>query len=145
MQLRLMSVIGILLLAGCASSEPQNVSYAPLAAAVPAAPAAGVVAPPPIDAARMPVASAAPLSAASPASLNAPAPVDASAPVVPKALQDQTGLMPPTGDGAVPAAVLPPGATNCSTVDGVTLCDAPADAITTDPITSSDDDAYNTN
>jgi len=138
----------LLLLVGCASSEPQNASYAALPAAAPVAPAVGVVAPPPLEAAPMPVASAAPMTSpapiASPASLNAPAPVGASAPVIPKALQDETGLLPPTSNGAATEPVLPPGATNCSTVDGVTLCDAPADAITTDPITSSDD-AYNTN
>jgi hypothetical protein len=97
----------------------------------------------------MPVASAAPMTsavpAASPASLNGPAPVDASAPVIPKALQDETGLMPPTGDGAATEAVLPPGATNCSTVDGVTLCDAPPDTSTDNLNLSGDDDGYNTN
>jgi hypothetical protein len=50
----------------------------------------------------------------------------------------------PSGEATAPAAAVPPGATNCSTVDGVTLCDAPVDAITEDANTFGDDE-YNTN
>jgi len=48
----------------------------------------------------------------------------------------------PPGEAAAEAVAVPPGATNCSTVDGVTLCDAPTDASAEDPGT---DDPYNTN
>lgn len=53
----------------------------------------------------------------------------------------------PPGEAAAPAAAVPPGATNCSTVDGVTLCDVPADATGGDPAadTYGSDDTYNTN
>ncbi len=149
---RLMSALCVLLV-GCASSEPQNVSYAqpdtaaPVApataapgapaTAAPVAPAVGVVAPPGLDAASVPVVATAPVTPA--ASAASQAVVDAPGPAIPTAVQDQTGLVAPTGDGAVPVAGIPPGATNCSTVDGVTLCDAPA--------TSSEaaDDSHHTN
>ena len=82
MILRPMSALCILILAGCTSSEPQTVTYAPL-----------------VDA-------AAPM----PAPLPDPAP------------HDQAGQFPP-GDAELATAYQP----GCSTVDNVTLCDAPAD------------------
>lgn len=115
MPLRLMPALSVLLLAGCTSSEPQNAAYAPLAPA------------PSMQAA--PVASAPALQAA-------PA-VTPAAPPVPE-LQSQQTAFPPSDPAGLPqadtaaAAILPPGATNCSTVDGVTLCDAPADPSTDD-------------
>jgi hypothetical protein len=81
MPLRLTPALCILLLAGCTSSEPQNVSYAPV--------------------------------------VEQPATV-VGAPTVPAAY-DQMGQTP---QGVAGPAVLQPG---CSTVDNVTLCDAPSD------------------
>ena len=81
MPLRLTPALCILLLAGCTSSEPQNVSYAPV--------------------------------------VEQPATV-VGAPTVPAAY-DQMGQ---TQQGVAGPAVLQP---SCSTVDNVTLCDAPAD------------------
>jgi hypothetical protein len=48
----------------------------------------------------------------------------------------------PPGEAAAPAVAVPPGANNCSTVDGVTLCDAPAEVGIED---SGSDDANYTN
>lgn len=81
MLLRLTPGLCILLLAGCTSSEPQNVSYAPV--------------------------------------VQEPAAV-VGAPTVPAAY-DQAEQAPL--DVAGPAALQP----GCSTVDNVTLCDAPYD------------------
>ena len=82
MILRPMPALCVFLLAGCTSSEPQNVHYAPV-----------VQEPPTV----------------------------VGAPTVPAAY-DQAGQAPPSGT-AGPAALQP----GCSTVDNVTLCDAPAD------------------
>ena len=115
MPLRLMPALCVLLLAGCTSSEPQNASYAPLATA--------------------PSLQAAPVAAA-PALQATPTVVPAISPV--SELQSQPTAFPPPDSTGLPradtasAAILPPGATNCSTVDGVTLCDAPADPSTDD-------------
>lgn len=94
MTFRLTPVLCVLMLAGCASSEPQNVSYAP----------------PPVQSMSVPAASSEPLPALAP----------------PPAPFAQDPASPLDGDAA-PQAALPPGATNCSTVDEVTLCDAPSD------------------
>lgn len=100
MPLRLMT---ILLLAGCAASEPKNVSYAPLPAAAPS------------------VQAAPPRALATPASDA----VAASSAVYPLAETSPFGEPIPANAADIAAGV-PAGATNCSTVDGVTLCDAPA-------------------
>jgi hypothetical protein len=111
MPLRLMSVLCVLLLSGCTSSEPQNASYAPLAA--------------------------------EPSLQAAPPKAHAASPA--PELQNQPTVFPPSDLAELPqsdtaaTAVLPPGATNCSTVDGVTLCDAPAESGADDPSA----DAYN--
>jgi hypothetical protein len=104
MPLRLIPALCIVLLAGCTSSEPQNASYAPLAAA-PSLQATPAAAPP-----------------ASPASepQNQPTAFPSS---------DAAGLL--QADTAA-APVLTSDGTKCSTVDGVTLCDAPADSGTDD-------------
>jgi len=89
-------LIAILLLAGCASSEPKNVSYAPIPTAAPA--------------------------------VSTPAPEAVAAPsaAYPLAEPSPPGEPIPANESDLAAGV-PEGATNCSTVDGVTLCDAPAD------------------
>ncbi len=115
---RPISVLFVLLLAGCASSEPENVSYAPLATAP--VPQAVQTAPTQVP------------QAAPPPSLQAAAPAVPMAPAQPE-LPDQPAALPPPDMAGLPAtetqpaANLPPGATNCSTVDGVTLCDAAVD------------------
>lgn len=91
MPLRPMSALCILLLAGCASSEPKNEYYAS-----PAGEAAALQGAPPAE---------------TPHVTTLPAP----------ASYDQSGQL-PVGPAA-PAALQP----GCSTVDNVTLCDAPAD------------------
>jgi len=96
-------LMSILLLAGCASSEPKNVSYAPLPAAAPS------------------VQAAPPMTTSMPAS-NA---VAASSAAYPLAETSPPGEPIPANESDIAAGV-PEGATNCSTVDGVTLCDAPA-------------------
>ena len=108
MPFRLMFALCLLVLAGCSTSEPQKASYAPLPTA--------------------PSPQATPVAAA-PALQAAPAltPTVSTQPE----LQNQPTVPPSDSAGLIPAdpvaeAVLPPGATNCSTVDGVTLCDAPA-------------------
>jgi hypothetical protein len=122
MPFRLMPALCILLLAGCASSEPQDASYASVSAT-----------PPPQSA---PVALAPALHATHAAHAVLPAPQP----------QNQPTEFPPSDPAGAPqadaaaTAVLPPGATNCSTVDGVTLCDAPSDSIADDPSA----DAFNT-
>ena len=95
--------MSILLLAGCASSEPKNVSYAPLPGAAPSVQAAPSMAP------SMPVSN----------------PVTASSAAYPLAQPSPFGEAIPANESDIAAGV-PEGATNCSTVDGVTLCDAPA-------------------
>lgn len=144
MTLRLMPALSILVLAGCTSSEPQNASYAPAPLVEAAAPAPMPMPPPPPapqgQTAAFPANGiATPASPPGPAPVTSlePAPVSAPGP----ALYGQTGQMPP-GEAMAPAAALPPGATNCSTVDGVTLCDAPAEAGIED---SGSDDATYTN
>lgn len=150
MTFRLTPALCIFVLAGCTSSEPRNVSYAPAPLVEAAAPGPMDMPPPPPAPAMAPalqgqagpfpangIATPAPPQGPAPVTSLEPAPVSASGP----ALYGQTGQM-PSGEAASPAAALPPGATNCSTVDGVTLCDAPADAGIDDTGT---DDAYNTN
>lgn len=128
MPFRLILALCLLILAGCTSSEPQKASYAPASAAPPQQSAPIAAAPPALQAA--PVA-----HAVSPAQL----------------LQNQPTALPPSDPAGTPqadtTAVLPPGATNCSTVDGVTLCDAPADSGADDSgaAASSTDDTLYTN
>lgn len=131
MPFRLTPALFLVLLAGCTSSEPQNVSYAPLAAqpsmqaatlpppSLPegepapsssfhaAAPAGGQMSTAPMGTSM----SAMPTEEPLPGSADAPL---ANAPAIPATEADV-------------AAGVPAGATNCSTVDGVTLCDAPFD------------------
>jgi len=99
----LFRLMTILLLAGCAASEPKNVSYAPLPAAAPSVQAAPPMAPP------IPASDA----------------VAASSAANPLAETSPFGEAIPANESDIAAGV-PEGATNCSTVDGVTLCDAPA-------------------
>ena len=101
MPLRLIPALCIVLLAGCTSSEPQNASYAPLAAA-PSLQATPAAAPPASELQNQPT--------AFPSS-------------------DAAGLL-QADTAATP--VLTSDATKCSTVDGVTLCDAPAGSGTDD-------------
>jgi hypothetical protein len=100
MPLRLMS---ILLLAGCAASEPKNVSYARLPAAAPSVQAGPPMAP----------------------SMQASDAMAASSATNPLAETSPFGDTMHANESEIAAGV-PEGATNCSTVDGVTLCDAPA-------------------
>ena len=131
MTFRLTPALSILILAGCASSEPQNVSYAPLAAQ-PMTMQAATLPPPSLPEGN----SAAMSSSLSSGHATTPmptAPTDASMPpqdVSPAAtdtLAVQGEPLPPSE--ADIAAGVPTDATNCSTVDGVTLCDAPFDPV----------------
>jgi len=123
MPFRLMFALCLLVLAGCTSSEPQKASYAPLPNA-PSPQAAPV--------ATAPSHQAAPVGAAQ--SLQAAPAVVPTVSTVPELQTEPTAAFPPSDPAVLPqtdpaaAAVLPPGASNCSTVDGVTLCDAPADS-----------------
>ncbi len=132
MTFRLTPALFVVLLAGCASSEPQNVSYAPVAAQPMTMQAAPL--PPP----SLPVGEPAPSSsfhATAPAGAQmSTAPMGASMSAMPteeplpgsaEAPLENTPAIPATE--ADIAAGVPTGATNCSTVDGVTLCDAPYD------------------
>jgi hypothetical protein len=143
MTLRLMLALSILVLAGCASSEPQNVSYAPAPLVEAAAPAPVHMPPPPTAPALQGQAGPFPANGiATPATPQGPAPVTSLEPAPVSSsgptLYGQTGQ---PGEAAAAPAV-PPGATNCSTVDGVTLCDAPAEVGIED---SGSDDANYTN
>ncbi|MBL8576047.1 MAG: hypothetical protein JNK47_02380 [Mesorhizobium sp.] len=124
MTFRLTPALSILLLAGCASSEPQNVSYAPLAAqssmqaatlprpsfpAGESGPAPATFPPSPAIASRSAV--------TSDASLATPT-------VAPSVYRQAT----PASEADIAAGV-PADATNCTTTDGVTLCDAPFDPV----------------
>lgn len=148
MILRLMSAACILVLAGCTSSEPQNASYAPAPRLEATAPVTMPPPPPALAPAPALQGQAGPFPAngiATPASPQGPAPVTSLEPAPVSApgpaLYGQTGQA-PLGEAMAPAVALPPGATNCSTVDGVTLCDAPAEAGIED---SGSDDANYTN
>jgi len=98
---RLLVVLSVLLLEGCAASEPKNVSFAPVTAATAPMQAGPALAP----SAQAPGAAASMLSS-------------------PEAMPQ--GQTTPASEADIAAGV-PSNATNCSTVDGVTLCDAPAD------------------
>jgi hypothetical protein len=130
MTFRLTPALCLFLLAGCQSSEPQNASYAPVAA-TPSMQAAPLPAPalPASDArlARVPL-PAAPATTSMSANPAEPSAPSAYEPSIPGAAATE------------PPAALPPGAANCSTVDGVTLCDAPADVGTN----NAGADAYST-
>lgn len=116
MPFRLMLALFFLVLAGCTSSEPQKASYAPHAV--------------------RPSPQAAPVAAApTPQVAN----VTPAMPPVPELQNQPASGFPPSDKAGSPqadpaaAAAIPPGATNCSTVDGVTLCDAPTDSGVDDP------------
>lgn len=110
MILRLTPALCILALAGCSTPEPQNVSYAPGPASV--APLPAPVMPGPINS---PPLQAAPVqSGAMPPT---PAPLLQS-----PTLQGQTS---PAGLGEFAEAPSLQYTPTCSTVDNVTLCDAP--------------------
>jgi len=131
MTFRMTPALSILLLAGCASSEPQNVSYAPLAAQPMKMQAA------PLPAPSLPEGNSAAMSSSlssDHATTSMPTePTGASTPpqdTLPAAtdtLAVQGQPVPPSE--ADIAAGVPTDATNCSTVDGVTLCDAPFDPV----------------
>lgn len=130
MTFRLTPALCILFLAGCASSEPQNASYAP--AAVQPTTMQSATLPPPSSPVVNPAyaAGSQPAPATSqpvpafPASVSA-APAETSLSAVPE--EPRANSEPIPASEADIAAGVPADATNCSTVDGVTLCDAPFD------------------
>ena len=108
MPFRLMPALCVLLLAGCASSEPQNASYAP--------------------ACRRRRVRCRPRRAAQRCQL-ALRPCRLLRSVAMSFYRPQTGrVLPNEADDTPPQPVAPAQRHHCSTVDGVTLCDAPADS-----------------
>ncbi|MBX3580755.1 MAG: hypothetical protein KF810_02510 [Rhizobiaceae bacterium] len=125
MTFRLTPALSIILLAGCTSSEPQNVSYAPVAAQPTQMQQAPLPPPSMPTVTSEPASGTVPLAPAS--ALMTAAPAETSLPVSPEAPAANTPTV-PASDADIAAGV-PEGATNCSTVDGVTLCDAPFDPV----------------
>lgn len=123
MPFRLTPALLVILLAGCTSSEPQNVSYAPLATQPVA------MQPAPLPSPSMPQGDTAQTSGSLPAATATASmsawPTEDSLPAAPDAPMVDGQAIPATEPDI--AAGVPAGATNCSTVDGVTLCDAPYD------------------